>query len=129
MSSGQFVRVRYAADYGAGTAIHPIRVQEETEELVINSVTNDPPTAASTNPISASVSSGKRRNGLIPRTVTLRAPLTGQPTGYVPGGLITLPLLNKDIAQEAQVADNDTSVSYLGISAWTVAGYSPERVN
>ena len=126
MSAGEFTKSRYAASYGAGTAIHPIRVQPETISLTINSVPNDPPAGAITNPISALVSRGKRAKGLIARTVTLRAPFTGQPTDYVPGGLTTIPCLNVDIYNAAVAADDDTDVSYLGNTGYRVAGFSPE---
>lgn len=123
MSSGSFVRSRYGADYGDGTAIHPIRVQPETISLTINSEDNDPPAGAINNPISAIVSRGKRSSGLIPRIITLQFPATGQPTGYKALGFVRVPALNATIWQSAQRGDTAT---YLGVSC-TVVSKSAEE--
>jgi len=121
MSAGAFVKTRYAASYGAGTAIHPIRVQPETIDLVVATQDNDPPSGAITNPISAVVSRGKRARGLRPRLIALRTPSTSPPTGYLPGGIIIVPALNDAIYAAAEAADNDTEVSYLGLTTFKVA--------
>lgn len=121
MSNGQFTRSRYIADYGAGTAIHPIRVQPETIELVVATNPNDPPTGAITNPISAVVSRGKRARGLRPRLIALQTPVTSPPTGMLPGGITLVPALNKAIYAAAEAADDDTEVTYLGNSNFKVA--------
>lgn len=121
MSNGQFTRTRYLVDYGAGTAIHPIRVQPETIDLVVATNANDPPTGAVTNPISAVVSRGKRSRGLRPRLIALRTPTTSPPTGMLPGGITLVPALNKTIYAAAQAADDDTDVTYLGNSNFKVA--------
>lgn len=126
MSAGRFTGSRYQASYGAGTAIHPIRVQPETIALTIDSVANDPPAGAITNPISAVVSRGVNARGLRPRTVTLRAPDTDPPATYLAGGTTTVPLLNPAIFTAAANADDETAVSYLGVTTWTVVGVSGE---
>jgi hypothetical protein len=126
MSAGRFTGSRYQASYGAGTAVHPIRVQPETIALTIDSVANDPPSGAISNPISAVVSRGRNTRGLRPRLVTLRAPDTNPPATYLAGGITTVPLLTPAIATAAANADDETTVSYLGLSTWTVVGVSAE---
>ena len=127
MSAGAFVRTRYAATYGAGTNIHPIRVQPETLDLVIATQENTPPVGNINNPISAIASRGKRARGLRPRMVALRAPATGQPTGYLANGITLVPCLNETIYAAAEGADSDTEVTYLGVATYTVAYVLPEE--
>jgi len=121
MSAGAFVKSRYVADYGAGTAVHPIRVQPETIDLVVATQDNDPTADAITNPISAVVSRGSRARGLRPRMIALRTPSTSPPAGYLPGGIIIVPALNKAIYAAAEAADSETEVTYLGLSTFKVA--------
>lgn len=124
MSAGVFERSRYEADYGAGTAIHPIRIQPETAELVLNSVTNDPPVGAITNPISVQVSRGRRSLGLHPRFVSIA--FTGTPPAeYSTGGTYRVPLLNKAIAAEAIAGAVGT---YLGVTCVCISNGAPEIV-
>lgn len=127
MSSGAFVKTRYAADYGAGTAIHPIRVQPETIDLIVATQDNDPPAGAITSPISAVVSRGKRARGLRPRLIALRTPTTSPPAGYLPGGIIIVPALNNAIWTAASTADEDTEVTYLTLTTFKVAYVLPEE--
>jgi hypothetical protein len=126
MSAGAFVNSRYEADYGAGTAIHPIRVQPETLLLATTGgtpQTNAPPDGAITNPISAECASSYRSLGLHPRKVRIK--LTGAPpTGYEAGGTAVLPLLNKAISVGLSTG---VPISYLGTD-WVVIGYHPEGV-
>lgn len=124
MSAGQFINARYAADYGDGLAIHPIRIQPETESLSVDSESNTRPSGAINNPISAVTSRGRRQRGLRPRTISIRLPLTGQPTGYQPGSTLVLPALNRAIWDAAQPGD---AVTYLGVSTCTVVGKSAEQ--
>lgn len=122
MSAGGFARTRYAADYAA--QIHPIRIQPETAAATIGGTANAAPTDDITNPISAVVSAGKRDLGLCPRKVNIQFPLTGQPTGYNPGGTIGIVALQKawwDLAVPG------STVTYLGV-ACEVVGRSPEQV-
>lgn len=129
MSNGQFTKTRYLADYGAGTAVHPIRVQPETIQLVVGTNGNDAPVGAISNPISAVVSRGKRARGLRPRLIALRTPLTSPPTGMLPGGITLVPALNKTIYTAAESADDDTEVTYLGNSDFKVAYVLQEEVS
>jgi hypothetical protein len=124
MSAGIFEIARYEADYGDGTAIHPIKIQPETESLVVGTATNDRPAGSITNPISAVISRGKRQSGLRPRTITIKTPNTSPPTGYKPGSLITLPALNKDVWEAAVRGE---TCSYLGLTTFVVAGRSREE--
>jgi len=124
MSAGAFVLSKYAADYGAGDNIHPIRVQPETLTAVGNSETNDEPGGAINNPISAITSRGRRSKGLIPRQITIRFPDTGQPTGYKPLGITRIPALTLPF-YEAQLPGG--TITYLGVSC-TVISKSPELV-
>lgn len=123
MSAGEFSLSKYAASYDAA-AIHPIRVQPETIAASIGGTTNSAPTGALNNPISASVSLSNREIGLRPRFVTLQAPATGQPAGYKAGGVTRIPAL-----QEAfwNAAVKGASVTYLGISTWTVISREAEQ--
>lgn len=123
MSAGNFLNARYAADYDSG-AIHPIRIQPETESLVIDVAPNARPAGAINNPISAVTSLGKRQKGLKPRTVSIRAPLTGAPDGYLPGGVITLPVLNRAAWDAAQPG---AACAYLGVTTFTVVGRAAEQ--
>lgn len=126
MSAGVFSKTKYQASYGAGTAIHPIKVQDTTLTCSINSVVNDPPTGDVNNPISAVVSRGRRAKGLIVRTVTLEAPTTSPPTGYKPGGLTTIPCLTEAFFEAASNATDETTVSYNGSTTYKVAYVSSE---
>lgn len=124
MSAGAFEISRYQASYNGGTEIHPIKIQPETLLAEINGVANDAPTGALTNPISASVSKGKREYGLCARFVTLRAPATGQPTGYEPRGLTKIPALTTAFFDEA---NRGVTCTYLGAS-FTVVSSTQEGV-
>lgn len=121
MSAGAFTKTRYSADYGDGNQIHPIRVQPETVSLVVATQENTAPTGAATSPISAVVSRGKRARGLRPRLIALRTPATGQPANYLPNSITIVPALNKAIYAAAESADDDTDVSYNGVSGYKVA--------
>jgi len=112
MSAGRFTRSRYAAEYTAG-AIHPVRVQPESVAASIGGTTNAPPAGAATNPISAKVSGGRRELGLRARRVTMSAPTTTPPTGYLAGGLTTIPALNLAFYNAAV---KGAVCSYLGVS-------------
>jgi hypothetical protein len=132
MSAGAFTRSSYQtslqiADTGAG-AVCLIRVQPETLSCTVGGVANSAPTGGVTLPLTAVVSRGRRAKGIIPRTVTLVAATTGQPTGYKPGGLTTIPCLNLDFFQACSNATDATTVSYLGSTTWKVSYVSDERV-
>lgn len=123
MSAGKFNISKYAADYGAGTAIHPIQVQPETELLIIDDAPNTPPTEDATSPISARSSGGRRQIGLNAAMVRVTFG-ESPPTGYKPDGVIALPLLNKAIRVKAIRGAIGTYLS----EAVVVVGYSAEVV-
>lgn len=125
MSAGQFVRSRYAATYDEDQ-VHPIRVQEETIAMALTggpTITNSPPVASVTNPISAQVSRPARGLGLRPRKVNLE--LVGDPPeGYSEGSLVSLPVLNTTLFSQLT---NGTSVTYLN-TTWEVVSTDVESV-
>ena len=125
MSSGVFKNVGYAADYDAGTAIHPIRVQPETEGLTLDGVANTGEDAADiTNPISAQTSKSRKGLGLHPRTVSVKF-TSESPAGYAENQIYRIPLLNKDI--KAKATKGQTG-SYLSKAVEVVSNYAPEIV-
>lgn len=127
MSAGNFSRSRYEASYAAN-AIHPIRVQPETLAAATvggTPVSNAPPTAGITNPISAVSSLGRRAKGLKPRMVTLQLPVaTTPPTGYSVGSIVRLPILTEALFESLNTGDEMT---YLSVT-WDVVSTSPEEV-
>lgn len=124
MSAGRFLRAKYAADYGAGTAIHPIRVQLETTEATIGSEANNEPAGAINNPISAQISRGRRARGLSPRFITIELK-EGEtpPTGYASGSITRIPVLNRPFFE---LCSTGATVDYLG-AEWEIVSPSPER--
>lgn len=125
MSAGVFKNVGYAADYGAGTAIHPIRVQPETEQLTLDGTANTGEDSADiSNPISAQTSKSRKGLGLHPRTVSVKF-TAAAPTGYAENQIYRIPLLNKDI--KAKATKGQTG-SYLGVAVEVVSNYAPEIV-
>lgn len=125
MSAGIFITTKYTATYGGGINIHPIRAQPETLVATHTGTANAAPVGAATSPISARSSTGRRALGLLPRSVTLKAPATGQPTGYKPEGITRIPCLTEAFYNKCL---KGTIVSYLGVN-WIVVGVSPERVS
>lgn len=88
MSAGTFETTRYETNDGGVCAV---RVQPETLEAVVNSVTNTAPTGAINQEASAIVSGG-RGNGVFCRRVRLQ--FTGDvPEGYKENGVVTIPWL------------------------------------
>lgn len=121
MSAGPFITTRYQATNGD---IHPIRVQEETEDAIIDGVTNDPPTGSVTNRIRAKVSKNKGEYGISPTIITVRftAP---PPTGYSQNQTYRIPALTPAFA--AAAADSATG-TYLSTAIVVVSTIS-EDVN
>ena len=124
MASGPFVNVRYAAAYGGGTNVHPIRIQPETLGAVFGAppVTNVAPGAAVTSPISAKVSGSKRSIGLNTRKLSLKFSGT-PPAGYLANATITIPWLQPFPASFAK----GVTGTYLGVAA-IIVSLSPEYV-
>ena len=109
MSAGFFSKTKYQASYGAGTSIHPIRIQPESALATIGSVANTAPTGAVNNPITASVSGSKRSNRLISRRVVIQ--LDGDPpAGYDERSVVYLPALTPTFYNAAVVG---AAVTYL----------------
>lgn len=125
MSAGAFTLTGYEADYGDGTAIHPIRIQPETAALVINAVNNTgSATVNISNPISAQVSRSRKALGLHSRMVSIRFTAT-PPTGYLANQILRVPLLNQSIKEVAVAGATGT---YLGVAIQVVSNFSPEVV-
>ena len=125
MSAGAFELSKYGASYGNGSNIHPIRIQPETKDAVIDGTANSAPAGANTSPISAAVSRGNRALGLNARMVSLRAPESGQPAGYLASGITRIPALTQAFYDKAT---KGATCTYQDVS-YTVVGVSPERVN
>lgn len=120
MSAGPFVQSKYELDSGA---IMPIRVQPETEAAIVGAANNTPPPGVATTTFgSASVSQGKRTNGVNARLVRLKFIPGGEPEGYSVGGTVTIPLLTI-AARDA--AGPGVGATYLG-SPCTVVGLTGE---
>jgi len=122
MSSGRFVIRGYECEQTGLT--HPVRVQEETEALEIDSVANEPSVVTTLSLPSAAVSRGKRTLGINCRTVTIK--FTATKAGYKDGSPITLPWFQKG-ATFAAIAKGQVG-TYQG-TAIEVIGKSPEKVN
>lgn len=123
MSAGVFQRFKYAASYGAGTAIHPIRCQPETVLASCDGTANGEPSGALNNPISATISKGKRQKGLIPRKITIQSSGASPPSGYKTGSITTIPALTPAFYTKASAAG--AVVTYLN-TTWSVVSASPE---
>lgn len=126
MSAGKFTLSRYQATYGAGTQIHPIRVQPETIEAQFPDSANLAPTGAINNPISAIISRGAKQRGLRPRSVRLKLEAgTTPPAGYDPAATTRIPVLTKTVFDAVNPTD---LITYLGAS-WVVVGKDDEEAD
>lgn len=120
MSAGQFV----TANYESTTLpfVMPIRVQPETEALVLGGATNANAGATITLPLRVNVSGNRNSLGVKPRTVTLA--WTGTPPeGYQASGRLIVPILTETLWDA--VDENVTTGTYLGAGV-TVVGKTPE---
>lgn len=125
MSAGAFTISKYAASYGDGTSIHPIRIQPETLTASIGGTANAAPSGAINNPIQCRVSGGKRQIGLLARYITIQFPSTGQPSTYQAGGTTRIPALTETFYN---LAVKGAAITYLTVSC-TVVSRSRERVD
>lgn len=123
MSAGPFIFSRYLANSLAGNPIMPIRIQPETQDMVLGGAANAPGGATVTLPLRVNVSGGNNSLGVKPRTVTLRW-VAGNPAGYSPNGRLRVPILSQ-ILWEA-IDPGITTGTYLGEQV-LVVGKSPER--
>lgn len=121
MSAGDFSTTKYQLNANAApniteVVVVPIRVQEETEAAVINSVTNGA-TASDVNlNVTAKVSRGARENGILPRRI--RFDWDGAaPTGYTGDGG-TIAILQETVFDGISVGQSGT---YAGANI-TVTG-------
>ena len=121
MSSGVFEPGIYTSNAGN---FFPCRAQPETKAAVIGGVTNDYGAGPVNQEVSAKLSGGKRENGCIARTVSLRW-TAAPPTGYDPLGTVVIPAFGTAF-YNASV--RNATGTYLG-AACRVQGRSPERVN
>lgn len=124
MSDGPFSYVKYETNDGL---IVPIKIQPETEGLVLDSVTNTGATGSLTpGAPSAKVSGSKRSIGINARTVTVRltADGSGANAGMKQGSLIRLPVFTP--TSYAAYSKGNTG-TYKGI-ACEFAGHSAENV-
>jgi hypothetical protein len=98
MSAGQFEDGKYLS---GNSFIYPVRVQPETKDLTLNSVANAYPTGELTADIGTlTLTGGRRRLGVVPRTVTVE--MTAAPTGAVAdyagvGSTFTVPVFNPTV--------------------------------
>lgn len=116
MSAGTFLDTFYETN---GGDVWLARIQPETI-TGWNPAASGPATVLAR----ANMTGGKRRNGVVARTVSLSFGDT-PPTGYKANSIIRIPVMTQD-AWENLV--KGSTVSYLTGSA-RVAGKSPERVN
>lgn len=125
MSAGEFEQGRYEASYDE-TQIHPIRLQPETTDMIINpgaeQTTNGYPTGAITNPISAQVSLTRRQIGLRARFITIR--WTGTPPVGYDNEVLKVVVPDRSTFNAIAIG---TPVQYLNSPA-TVVSKEPERV-
>lgn len=127
MSAGRFVFSFYDADYGDGTNVHPVRVQEETLTAVVvgGSQSNTPDGTAATSPISAQVSDSTRALGLHARLIYAEIAVGATPPDtYKAGSRIKIPALNKDFYVAATAGNQQ--ITYLG-TTWRVTGSRAEK--
>lgn len=120
MSAGEFTNTGYQATYAA--VIHPIRVQEETLEAVLDGVANAAPAGAINNPISARVGKSRRAFGLGARMVTLE--FTGEPPEGYTGDPVRIPALSPAFFTKCVKGVTGT---YLGANVKVVSN-TPEDV-
>lgn len=98
MSAGPFEDGKYES---GNTFVYPVRVQPESKGLTLNSVANAYPEGALTANIGTlALTGGRRRFGVVPRTVTVE--FTAAPTGAVAdyagiGSQFTLPVFDPDV--------------------------------
>ena len=120
MSAGAFVLSKYEANNGD---IYPIRLQPESLDLEIATVSNDEPAGAVDQPTRAKVSRARGAIGIRPRKVSIRF-TDPAPTGYKADQSYTIPVLQASLWDSAIAG---TVASYLGVAA-VVISRSPEDI-
>jgi hypothetical protein len=125
MSAGAFEDGKYES---GNTFVYPVRVQPETKGLTLNSAANAYPDGALTANIGTlNLTGGRRRFGVIPRTVTVE--MTAAPTGAVAdyageGSQFTVPVFDPDVWSGYSKGQTGT---YLG-TAVKYINKSPEII-
>lgn len=126
MSAGAFEVGKYETN--GGTFVYECRVQEETKELALNSVSNAYPSADATADLPTLEISkrGNRGFGITPRTVTieLTADGTGETAEYTEGSRFTIPVFQESVWDGYAKGQTGT---YLGI-ACEFRSKSPELI-
>jgi len=123
MSAGNFVTAKYDADYGDGSAVHPIRVQPETLAATCGAEDNDEAAGAISNPIPCAAVGSKRGNAFVARRVRLKYKSgTLPPGGYTATSRTQIPALNRPFYE---ACTKGAEVTYLG-AVWSVVGRSAE---
>lgn len=108
-----------------GSSIAPIRVKQSTIAFAIGTTLNSAPAGPANLPNRVKVSGHRRTVGITPRKARVR--FTGTPpTGYVAGGVISIPLLNNAIY--AAIVGSSTTGTYLGAPV-SIVGKTPEYDN
>jgi len=121
MSAGKFLKTKYQASYGAGTAIHPIVTSPATVFIDFGAGSNNEPTEAINNPISAILGLGSNAVGLRPRYVTVSL-LEGAdpPPGYLMTTSSKIVILRESLWEDIVVGEiiiyRDTSYTVLSKS-------------
>lgn len=128
MSAGPFVLSRYESFASGERLIYPIRVQPETLLATIAGTPNAAPTDAVDVNVRVRVSGSIRASGLRARRITIRLPLTGQPTGYAPGGVLTIPALTAAFFNAAATIGIGGTVTYLTV-ACILVGADPRETS
>lgn len=124
MSAGNFESGKY--ENISGNVIYPVRVQPETKELELNSVTNDYPAAAVTAGVSRiRLRGGRRAFGPAIRTVTVKltADGTGAQAEYKENTLHVVPIFAQATYTSYGIGQTGT---YLGIACEAV-GIFPQK--
>jgi hypothetical protein len=111
MSAGAFEAGKYEANNGN---IYAVRVQPESKGLVLGSLTNTYPTAATDQSGRFALNlGGKRRRPFSARSVSVRFTAT-PPTGYLPNGILKIPVFRPAFYDGVTVGS--TTGTYLGVA-------------
>jgi len=124
MSAGAFTTSKYATNQDVVT---PIRIQPETLAAAVGAVANDPPPGVVADKIFTKVSGSLSLSRIRARRITIRFPATGQPAGYKPLGITTIPALTKTFYNACATAGVGGAITYLGVATCTIAGGDPRE--
>lgn len=107
MSAGIFVNSKYESNSGR---VYFVKVQPETEALILGGTANAAPAGAIDQEVTASARGGERKNGISCRRVALT--WTGTiPDGYFPNGRLEVPILTPALFS---AVSRGTTGTYLG---------------